>query len=263
MADRVQGPGQRLPLSTERVSRISLVASVPLLAVGVTSAAIDQDSVLGIGIGLGLVALAFGILLPLGSRGQRAVVDEMAAGQRFVHWTYPIEDWTRHVDLEREARSVIAAFGLLPAAVGALAVSCVIVAVHLFGKTMTGQQLAAGIALAFAIAIGSYCLIGGYHNINAFVRARLLLDAGGHVLIGPQGLYYSGEFWAGRSDNPLFRGVQPDEGSSRGLVFEFITLSRRGGSFDHRICVPIPPGREAEARQVTEQVRAAWRVSVG
>jgi len=80
---------------------------------------------------------------------------------------------------------------------------------------------------------------------------------------GRRGLYDGGEVWPSGGVDPRFLGIRRDVGPPAALAFEFHIKTPRRGSYDHQVRVPIPPGREAEAQYIVEQVPAAWGLPAG
>ncbi len=158
-----------------------------------------------------------------------------AVAEVLAHWTYAPDEWGEYTRRELGFRSGEAKW------LG--------VGVALFGILMLAfrEDTDSRIAAAVSIVIGSVIYVGkmlqarSAHAANAATR-------GGEVIISPHAVLLNGRYHVLQDDRFHFAGVRLlDEDDPPVLEFT-VAWSTRSGRADEQVYVPVPRGREDEAR---------------
>jgi hypothetical protein len=157
------------------------------------------------------------------------------------HWRYDPSEWSAYAHREatfrgREALGV----GVGVAVLGTL-----------FGGIWEGDW---GGGFAVAAVIGG--VIGGIRWAMAHAaRASNLSTPAGEVIISPNAILLNGRYEVLQDDNFRFGGVRYVE-TERPPILEFtVTWATRSGRTNEQYRVPVPAGREDEARALVDTFR--------
>ncbi|HEX8694164.1 MAG TPA: hypothetical protein VF746_17210 [Longimicrobium sp.] len=150
------------------------------------------------------------------------------------HWTYEPGEWTAYAAREVAFRRREAAWvGLGVVALGTL----------LLGWTEGDWALAFGVSLVIGAAIG----VGRWLVARSAHRSNLAAPRG-DVIISPNAILMNGRYHVLQDENFTFGGVRYLE-DERPPILEFtVTWPTRSGRTNEQYRVPVPRGREDEAR---------------
>lgn len=158
-----------------------------------------------------------------------------ADAEVLAHWTYAPDEWSEYTRRELGFRSGEARW------LG--------VGVALFGILMLAfrEDTDSRIAAAVSIVIGTVIYVGKMLQARA-AHAANAATRGGEVIISPRAVLLNGRYHVLQDDRFHFAGVRLlDEDDPPVLEFT-VAWSTRSGRADDQVYVPVPRGREAEAR---------------
>lgn len=149
------------------------------------------------------------------------------------HWHYGAEEWSEYTRAEKKRRIVEA---IVPG------VLILLVAALIGRGEEGGEYMAGGVIVATLLIGGGLFMARSAHLANT--------SRPGEAIITPTAILLNGRYHVLRNDTYRFEGVRLDA-DARPPVLEFrVGWSTRGGRSDERVRVPVPAGREAEAREV-------------
>jgi hypothetical protein len=167
---------------------------------------------------------------------------ELAAfgrGEYLAHWTWTPEEWERFVRTEK--RSWRACVWIVPLAMFLIAGACAV----------WGDEDGSLLASIFA-ALGGVMTIVAWAVATSrkrfFERGRRSRP---HAYIGPLSLYFNGAYHSWTSFGTSLGGVQLIDGPP--LMVEF---RLEVGDYSSEVWVPVPAGREEEARRLVHAFRS-------
>jgi len=169
------------------------------------------------------------------SPAQAASAPAAADAEVLAHWTYAPDEWSEYTrrDLSfRKGEALWIGLGVL-----------------LLGTLLLVNREGA----SYGIAIGVSAFVGGAIYVGRLLQARSAHAAnaatrGGEVIISPHAVLLNGRYHVLQDDRFHFGGVRlvDDDGPP---VLEFtVTWGTRGGPTNEQVYVPVPRGREEEAR---------------
>jgi hypothetical protein len=178
---------------------------------------------------------------------QRAkTLDEIYAGKDLLaHWRYQPDEWQSYIDVERQEQTRQNTWLLVVMAVWAF----------FFGGLCWVTDREAG-RLVFYIMLGLVLLLG----MVAFGLPRLRYQrqrrGPGEAWITPKTIYIGGvlvrwDFWGTRLESVQW--IAPQGNGLASLAFK-VSFPSRAGRQTQMVRVPVPRGREAEARKIIEQI---------
>jgi hypothetical protein len=158
-----------------------------------------------------------------------------ADAEVLAHWTYAPDEWSEYTrrDLSfRKGEALWIGLGVL-----------------LLGTLLLVNRE----NTPYGIAIGVSAFVGGAIYVGRLLQARSAHAAnaatrGGEVIISPHAVLLNGRYHVLQDDRFHFGGVRLlDEDGPPVLEFT-VTWMTRGGPTNEQVYVPVPRGREAEAR---------------
>lgn len=166
---------------------------------------------------------------PAASAGREAEAEVLA------HWTYAPDEWSAYTRGELRFRSGEARWlGLGVALLGILILAF---------REDTDSRIAA----AVSIVIGSVIYLGKMLQARS-AHAANTATRGGEVVISPNAVLLNGRYHVLQDDRFHFAGVRLlDEDDPPVLEFT-VAWRTRSGRADEQVYVPVPRGREEEAR---------------
>lgn len=217
----------------------------------------DFAPLTGIGLGGTVISLMFVFILSFSIRPLRQTLDDMVTGNRYVHWIYSREFWEEHLRRERRRKGLeIKKYLLIGAIPGFL------MALLLGGIQFWSDKKPITISLLYGFygfcgMLGLFGIVGLFSDFYRWRRFRELRRLGGQVLLGPTGLYYSGDLYRARW-SPRYLSVEwgENEGLSQ-LLFKF-EVRVKNGTYIEEVVIPIPPGKEEEGRCAMQKVLQSW-----
>lgn len=241
-----------------RATTASLLLAIAVLPPGI--AAICHPDPSGVQIGLFVAAvvvsstsLFLGIVLICLLSAVRRYDSDLAAlesGAALVHWTYAPEDWSAFVADEIGEASQIAKWTVIPLSV----VGGLIGALMAWkGASVYGS----GLLLWLMIFLGASLIglpLGAMFQTVSMRRCRRWQAEVGETLIGPNGLYFAGEYQPWSFLGQELVGVeQIIDRKPRVLAFRFRMPSNHGSTY-HTVNVPVPTGAEDLAEAIANRL---------
>ena len=156
-------------------------------------------------------------------------------GTVLARWTYTAEEWREYTHAEWKRRRLEAAV------VGVMLLGVGYCAGGGGGEEGEVMMVSAG-AVALAIMGG---LLG-----RAYLARQANQSAPGEAIITPTAIVLNGKYHVLRNETYSFKGVRYDLEAKPPLLEFSISWGTRSGSSGEKIRVPVPAGREAEAREV-------------
>lgn len=213
-------------------------------------------------IGLPMMASLLGIVLLLSALivsplyiGQFRRLQRLLHGEeRLVHWTYSPEEWRDHVRAQYGEQRQLARANLW--FLGATIVVVTVILVVFIDRDAAGFMVASAAGL---VALLTFVAI-----VMPRLTRRRLARGPYEAHIGEDLLYLGGQthFWSGWTSR--FESIQAVGGPRPRLeiVYSDLRVSNPKTVSMHRVGVhlniPIPAGREAEARAIAQQLRQRW-----
>jgi hypothetical protein len=151
-------------------------------------------------------------------------------GTVLARWTYAADEWREFTRAEWKRRTIEAG------AVGGL-----LLLVGYCSGRGGGDE---GVAVMTAVAVG-----GGLLARAHFAR-QANQSTPGEAIITPTAVVLNGKYHVLRNETYSFQGVRYDLGAKPPLLEFSISWRTRQGQTGEKIRVPVPAGREAEAREV-------------
>jgi len=244
-------------LSIDRSLQVALLG----LGLGTLGALIgywlSQDILIGFSIAGAITSLFFLVSIAALIGKTRRAYRDMQAGDCYVHWIYPLEDWRDHVDGERSRIKLqLPSFLLLGLLLGSL-VALFVIGLTVFTKHQSFASVWRGGLLVISLPVGLCLLIGLIDDALRWLRLRRLAS-GGEILIGSQGLFYCGEYWPSRSPSPHFLDVKFHPGSEAYLQFQFEKTVKNGIKAKEEIRVPVLPAHVQTISALLGRIKKDW-----
>jgi hypothetical protein len=160
----------------------------------------------------------------------------LPTGERVLaHWVYAPGEWSSYTTGEVKRR--------MGEWVG---VAIIVMAVGLVSSSGGGEEgrtmLMAAAMVAVMILVGGMLMAKGDHQAN--------VSGPGEAIITPSAILLNGRYHVLRNDTYDFQGVRFDEASTPPQLEFTIGWSTRSGPARDNIRIPVPKGREEEAREV-------------
>lgn len=199
--------------------------------------------------GLGISPLFLAAILALWVYVQGKKLRQLAAGQYYVHWRYTSDEWQPHckisdAKLSNSARTItlVVTGMMLLLAVG----------VHsdgnlAFDSIVKHYAAFVGTGLVAGYAIGVFCQYCG--NITHKLKQSRTAQA----LIGPGGIYLTGQFWPLATFGQHLRSVKIADDDPDNICFTFEVRTKHG-STETFVLVPIPPDQREVAQSLVEVI---------
>jgi hypothetical protein len=220
--------------------------------------AMGNEMIAGLAIGATVIALMFASICALISRRVRQTLRRLVNGDHFVHWRYSDQEWAQHLDVERRSTLKITWIMLL-----VIAAVLVMFAIGMYVEfryrvahslpSLTKNDLL-HYAIPLSIPFGILLSVGVICDAVVAWYRIAMKRSGRCAYIGAEGLYFSGNI----AYSHLRSGwaVSWVEGDLVHLRFEHF------GYRNHQLfLIPVPIGREGEARIALEKVRQSWVLS--
>ncbi|HKX11762.1 MAG TPA: hypothetical protein VJP40_01325 [bacterium] len=217
----------------------------------------DFEPLTGIGLAGMLISLIGVFVLIFLIRPLRQTLDDMVTGNRYIHWTYSPDFWEGHLRRERRRKKLeigkYLAIGSIPATLLALLMGGL---AYWAQKNSLGTSLLYG-GIGFCAMVVLFGIVGAFADLYRWLRFLELKRLGGQVILGPTGLYYSGDLFKSRW-HPRYLSVEWGEkdGLSH-LLFKF-EVRVKNGYYIEEVLIPVPPGKEVEARNAMQKVLQSW-----
>lgn len=185
-----------------------------------------------------LILAVVAAVVPVYARQADRVLEDFRQGRYLAHWAYEPDVWRRFSEAEwRRSLRLAPAFGLLFAS--------------LFGifslvMWLSGKASPAAVATAAGGGIGLGAVVCLGMILRGWFARRRALRGPGEVYIGPEALYANGAYhtWTG-----MGLGLERiDLAAGDPPVLTFIIKSGRNSK---EVRIPVPAGREDEARAFT------------
>ncbi|HEX8906487.1 MAG TPA: hypothetical protein VF771_16675 [Longimicrobiaceae bacterium] len=179
------------------------------------------------------------------ARATGAAVD---TGPVLAHWTYPPEEWRAYV--AAEVRFRVRQALLLGA--GAVAVMAVFLALF---REPWSVKLPIALGLGVFVAIWRLVMAMSAHHRNIAV-------ARGEVIVGPTAMLVNGRHETIEDGQIRFAGARVLQRARPAVLEIAIRVPGKYRSTDEEYRIPIPAGKEDEARAVAEALERAHRPAV-
>jgi hypothetical protein len=201
------------------------------------------------GFALGMISLFFAIVAAvtwLVFLRRAKVLDAFLQGRGILaRWDVPPEVWSRHIaaDLVEEKRDKRRLFLI------------VVAWMVVIGAGFLIKDFEAGLWV-LAILLGVLAILALLAFWYPTHRARRLLRRSTPVIIGKTGAYVGGELHDWRLIGSFLGDVELEEGPDPKLLrICYFYVSGQGVPIPVEFRIPVPPGKEAEAARVTEELK--------
>jgi hypothetical protein len=160
----------------------------------------------------------------------------LPSGERVLaHWTYAPGEWVSYTRAEVKRR------------MGEwITVAVIVMVVGLVSSSGGGEEgrtmLFAATMVAVMILVGGMVMAKGDHQAN--------VSGPGEAIITPSAIVLNGRYHVLRNETYDFQGVRFDEAATPPQLEFTIGWSTRSGPTRDNIRIPVPKGREEEAREV-------------
>jgi hypothetical protein len=210
----------------------------------------------------GIIGGSIGIVLALISAGlfytARQADDRLAAfqgGDYLVHWTYSRLEWEKFAEAERErgqknARSALPVGAFTVAVLGLILGIALAAPLHNAWSTVGVGIL--GTLAGTAVGAPGGWLVGRLIRLAAERRYHQMHQLAGEAFIGPDSAYCAGRYWKWKGYGTSLQNVELVSGGPAMLTFTIRIYNPRSGDDSHQYRVPVPAGREAEARRLIQ-----------
>ncbi len=239
------------PYATARISLyLALVGGTCPLALFVVSPHVGYKGMVAGGV-VASILLLVTLVSALEGLALARRLKRFEQGDYLAHWTCAADEWRAFADGEWQRRiretdqapmDGIIGFGILGLIGGATA-----------GHVFSGGNLAAAVlgalagSMLFALPGALFgCLLGAVGRLVGWHTFRGMCRCEGEIYIGADAAYCGGTLVNWSMNHTQLGRVEFVAGSP--AVLEFTVIASRGGSFRRR--VPVPRGREDEAREV-------------
>ncbi|HEX7238644.1 MAG TPA: hypothetical protein VF263_00145 [Longimicrobiaceae bacterium] len=162
------------------------------------------------------------------------------------HWTYGPGQWTTYTGTEiafRKREAVYQAAGIT--ALGTVFLSL-------------GDDISLGHAFQSSAFVGIMVFAGRYLQARAAHDSNAA-TARGEAIISPDAVVLNGRYHVLRNDEYHLRSVRYLDAGATPLLEFSVEWRTRGGPASEEIHVPVPPGREGEARELARTFPVAAR----
>jgi len=201
--------------------------------------------------GFFLVVVGLIVAAIFGYRANR--LKSMFRGSRVLaHWVYEPVQVRGQADADLQSAKERNRVLLLIVAVFVVACTLLFVAIGFSSGEGDNMPLFVGIMAAVLLIVAAFAFGMPY------LQHRRALRSSGEALIAENGLYINGALHTWNPPLATLEEVQlVEEGAEARLVFSFRSLSRTSATLyeSYSVEVPVPPGQEAEARQVEQYFR--------
>lgn len=172
--------------------------------------------------------------------------DRLFLGQELLaRWEFPPQQWRRHVEMLFQERSK-ASHSLL------LLVGIIMLVIG--GGFVFAMQDEASLFVA-GILVGVFALVTLVAVLAPIHQRRFLLSRPGLVLIAPGGVYFSGEFHDFHVIGTRLEVAEVREDENQGYYLDIVySFQTRAGRQTAELAIPIPKGREQEAKRVAAEL---------
>lgn len=156
-------------------------------------------------------------------------------GTALARWTYTADEWREYTDAEWKRRRL-----------EAVVVGTLLLGVGYCSGRGGGEE---GQAMMAAAGLVGVAVAGGLLG-RAYLARQANEAAPGEAVITPSAILLNGKYHVLRNETYSFQGVRYDIEAKPPLLEFSIGWSTRQGGSGEKIRVPVPAGREAEAREV-------------
>lgn len=172
---------------------------------------------------------------------------QMPSGEPVLaHWTYEAGEWGAYTQGESKRKKTEAIV---------LGVAVFLVSVLIGGKGEEGEaMMQAGAMVGIMLVAGGLLLNRSSEQANR--------SGPGEAIISPSAILLNGQYHVLRNETYRFEGVRYEQ-HSQPPVLEFkVAWSTRHGPSSERVRIPVPAGREEEAREVVAAFERGWAVQL-
>lgn len=160
------------------------------------------------------------------------------------HWTYEAGEWGAYTRTESKRKTTETIV---------LGVAVFLVSVLIGGKGDEGEaMMAAGAMVGGMLIAGGLLLARSSHQANT--------SGPGEAIISPSAILLNGQYHVLRNETYRFEGVTYDQTATPPVLEFKVAWSTRHGPSSERVRIPVPSGREEEAREVVAAFRRGWAV---
>jgi disulfide bond formation protein DsbB len=250
-------PAPLPPLALDTGWRGASAVAALLALVTALGVALSNDVVIGLALAGFFLAIIGALLGAIISWRARPLLRRLVSSAHFVCWQYSEAEWERHLAKSKRGLSMkMLTFYLATVILATIVIGGVIESAYRASVGMSAMNAADMVrfVMPMSIPIGVLLSFGAmYDAVTAWYRRAMQRD-GRVACIGPDALYFAGQI----ADAHLHMGwkIQLAEADARCITFEHF------GYRDHqRFDIPIPEGRENEARELLGKVRRSWRLN--
>lgn len=242
------------PLALDTGWRGAVAAAVVFAVASLLGFVKRNEVVAGLALGGFAVAIIGVLVCALVSRHSRPVLRQLISSSHFVCWRYSEAEWERHLASTKQTLSVTKLMFYLATAILVTTVIAGLIDASYrasVGMSQPSPYDAVHLIVPMSIPIGVVLSVGVICDaVTAWYR-RAMRRGGRVAYIGPDALYFSGQIAYAR----LRAGwkIQLIEGNRPSITFEHF-----GYRNQQRLDIPVPEGRENEARELLEKVRRSW-----
>ncbi len=183
---------------------------------------------------------------PPASAPREAEAPDVPEARVLAHWTYGPGQWTTYTGTEiafRKREAVYQAAGIT--ALGTVFLSL-------------GDDISLGHAFQSSAFVGIMVFAGRYLQARAAHDSNAA-TARGEAIISPDAVVLNGRYHVLRNDEYHLRSVRYLDAGATPLLEFAVEWSTRGGAATEEVRVPVPPGREDEARELARTFPVAAR----
>jgi hypothetical protein len=242
------------PLAFDTGWRSAAAAAVMLALATLLGFVVGIEIVAGLALAGFAIAIIGALICAIVSWRSRPLLRRLISSAHFVCWRYSEAEWQQHIATTKRAPSMT----MLSFYVATAILATVVIASFIemsyrasIGMSQLNAYDAVHFLIPMSIPVGVVLSFGViYDAVSAWYRRAMRRD-GRVAYIGPDALYFAGQMAYAH----LHTGwkIQLTEGNRRCITFEHFGY-RNHQSFD----IPVPEGREHEARELLEKVRRCW-----
>jgi hypothetical protein len=242
------------PLALDTGWRGCAAAAVVFAAASLLGFVKRNEVVAGLALGGFAIAIIGLLVCALVSWRSRPLLRQLISSSHFVCWRYSETEWERHLAKTKRALSMTKLMFYVATAI--LVTTMIAGLIEASYRASVGMPqpspydavqfiLPMSIPIAVVLSVGVIC-----DAVTAWYRRAMRRD-GRVAYIGPDALYFSGQIAYAH----LRAGwkIELSEGNRSTIKFEHF------GSRNYQcLDIPVPEGRENEARELLEKVRRSW-----
>ncbi|MEM8946979.1 MAG: hypothetical protein AAGD11_17520 [Planctomycetota bacterium] len=209
------------------------------------------ESAAALMLGLSIAPLFLAALLALWVYVQGKKCRKLAAGEYYVHWLHADQQWATHCELTGRKVSNIVRNITLIGTCGSFLLALV---THLEGNAALGSVFRHYLVFIVVGTIAGYA-IGAFCRYCGNLTHRLKQTRTAQSLIGPAGVYMTGQFWPLSTFGQQLNSILIAKNNPKDIEFDFHVQTKHG-PVDMKVIVPVPEGEGEVAKALVEIIKS-------